>query len=279
MKIMNYFSTKFKTFLIFLSFVGAFAQNTNGSLSFTFTSPKQASGCYAANCRYVLAAWIETGSGAFVKTKLLYVSSSTDDHLQTWGVAAGCTKPNAVTAAGNGCNITDATTGATSVNFGTQTFTWDGKNVSGAVNGTTVADGSYRVGIQETWGHGTATATRYFTFNKGSLTNSQTPTSDANFTGVSMVWTPSALATNEVNKKPEAKIFPNPSKGLFTVELSKPANYFIVFSESGEIVYKEQIKDGSLKRDLNLGFLPSGVYHLTVSNAFGYTNQKLLIQK
>lgn len=269
------------TFLYCLSF---FSQ-TAGNLSFTFTAPKQSSGCFATNCRYVLAAWIESGtgvfSGAFVKTKLLYVGSGTDDHLQTWGAAAGCTKPNAVVAINNGCNITDATTGATSTNFGSQTFVWDGKNVNGASNGVTVADGSYQVVIQEAWGHGAATTTRRFAFTKGSVIDNQTPTADANFTGISLKWTPTGLGTSEVtNNKPQLMIAPNPSKGLISINIKNDANYITVFSLDGNIVYQESVKNSSSKnKELDLSYLQNGEYMVSVSNAYGSSYNKIIIAK
>ena len=97
---------------------------------------------FSTNGAYVLAVWIETSTGTFVKTKLRYVGGGTDDHLATWGKAAGCVNTTAVTAT-TGCNVTDATTGATQTTFPSRTVTWDGKNTNGTANGTTVADGTY----------------------------------------------------------------------------------------------------------------------------------------
>lgn len=220
------------TFLLFSIF--AFSQ-TPGALTFTFTTPKHASGNYVSDGRYVLAVWIETSTGTFVKTKLRYVGGGTDDHLATWGTAAGCTYPTAVLS--GGCNTTDATTGATQTTFPSRTITWDGKNVSGTVNGTTVADGTYRVAIQETWGHGASTATRYINFTKGPAIDSQTPTADANFTAISLKWIPTALGTTDVNLKPQLNVSPNPSKGIINLNLNNDSNYIAVFSLDGKIVF------------------------------------------
>ena len=166
-------------FTICLS-VGLFAQ-TAGTLTFTFTQVAH-SPCYQSNYN-VLAAWIETSSGTFVKTKLRYCcGGNTLDHLPTWSVNAGGTSSNSSAA-----NKTDATTGSTLHGFGTKTFTWDGKNVNGTSNGTLVADGTYKVAIQETWNHGGGnTVTTYYTFTKGPAADHQTPATDANFSTISL---------------------------------------------------------------------------------------------
>ncbi len=275
---MKNFYLKLSSFIVFLFCINSNAQ-TVGTLTFTFTAPKHTSGCYTTDCRYVLAAWIESGTGTFVKTKLRYVAGSTDDHLATWGTAAGCTNPTAVTS--GGCNVTDATTGATLTTFTSKTFTWDGKNVSGTSNGSVVADGTYRVAIQETWGHSSATATRYFTFTKGAAIDNQTPAADANFTAISLKWIPAALATSEVNNnRPTSVISPNPSKGIVNFDLKNAADYITVFSENGEVVYKEQLKSSIiLKKSLDLSFLSSGNYIVSVSNAYGTSNYKIIIAK
>lgn len=265
-------------FSLLLFSVFAFSQ-TPGTLTFTFTTPKHGTGNYSTSGAYVLALWIETSTGTFVKTKLRYVGGGTDDHLPTWGTAAGCANNTAVTAT-TGCNVTDATTGATQSTFPSRTVTWDGKNTNGTANGTTVADGTYRVAIQETWGHGTATATRYFTFTKGAAIDSQTPTADTNFNAISLKWTPTALGTTDVSMKPQLTIAPNPSKGLVSLNLKNDANYVTVFTLDGKIVYQESVKNSSSsKKDLDLNFLPNGEYIVSVSNAYGYTNSKLIIAK
>lgn len=275
-----------KALLVFcgmLSFTGLFSQTT-GTLTFTFTTPKHTSGCYVtSDCRYVLAAWIESGNGTstgtFVKTKLRYVGSGTDDHLPTWGTAAGCTFPTAVTS--GGCNTTDATTGATQTTFPSRTFTWDGKNCTTTANGTTVADGAYQVVIQETWGHTASTVTRRFAFTKGAAIDSQTPTADTNFTGISLNWTPTALATSETgSNKPTASISPNPSNGIINLDFKNPVNYIQVFDMSGELVYSETVKFSTLpKKSLDLSKLNNGNYILQVSNAYGSSNYKIIIAK
>lgn len=268
------------TLIIFLLLsIFSFSQTT-GTLTFTFTTPKHTTGNYLSSGAYVLAVWIETSSGTFVKTKLRYVGGGTDDHLTAWGTAAGCVKITAVTAT-TGCNVTDATTGATQTTFPSRTVVWDGKNTNGAVNGTTVADGTYRVAIQETWGHGTSTAIRYINFTKGATIDSQTPTADGNFTAISLKWTPSALGTTDVNLKPQLSIAPNPSKGMININLKNESNYIVIYSLDGRIVYQESLKNSNSNSNkaLDLSFLQNGEYIVSVSNAYGSSYNKIIISK
>jgi hypothetical protein len=263
--------------LFLLLSVFGFSQ-TDGTLTFTFTTPKHTSGNYSTSGAYVLAVWIETSAGTFVKTKLRYVGSGTNDHLPTWGTAAGCSNPNNATS--TTCNITDATTGATQTTFPSRTVIWDGKNTNGSSNGTTVADGTYRVAIQETWGHGTATTTRYITFTKGTAIDSQTPAADGNFTAISLKWVPFALGVSDISLRPQLSIAPNPSKGNININLKNETNYIIVYSLDGKIVYNEDLKNTNiLSKEIDLSFLPNGEYFVSVSNAYGSSYSKIIIAK
>lgn len=173
-----------------------FAQ-TAGTLTFKFT-PVSHTGY--AGTKNVLAVWIQSGTGSFIKTKLRYAGSITKDHLPIWAVNSGGTSANCLSAA---CNKTDATTGATLSSFTTKTITWDGKNVNGTANGTIVADGTYKVTIEECWNHGAAgKTTRSFTFTKGPNEDHQTPANDANFTDITLDWVPTAMATGTVSGSP-----------------------------------------------------------------------------
>ena len=166
-----------------VTLLAAFQSNaqTQGTLTWSFT-PTSHTG-FSGDARHVLAVWIETSTGTFVKTKIRNVGPSTNDHLPTWAAKAGCA--STTNAVGSGCNTTDATTGATLTSYATRTGTWDGKNVNGAVNGTTVADGAYRLAVQQTWNHGSsATTTVYYNFTKGTSPDHQTPAADANFSGI-----------------------------------------------------------------------------------------------
>jgi hypothetical protein len=68
------------------------------------------------------------------------------------------------------------------------------------------------------------------------------------------------------------KIYPNPSKGVFTGETSKPAEA-AVFDLSGRIVYNTQIEAGASRIDLS--GLTKGLYTLSIP---GQKSRKLIIQ-
>jgi hypothetical protein len=245
-----------------------YAQNTPGTLTFTFTTPKHTTGNYNTSGNFVLAAWIETTSGTFVKTKMRYVGTSTADHLPAWAGKAGC--PSSTQAASTACNRVDATTGATLTTFTAKTFTWDGKNTNGTANGSVVADGNYRVALQETWGHGTATTTRYFNFVKGIAVDSQTPASDATFTNISLVWTPDLLAVDETPQKKSVEIYPNPATTSFTV-VGENIRNLNIFDTGGKLV-----KSLPSSNSYDVSELPAGVYFIEINTDKDKIVQKLI---
>ena len=258
----------------FLSFfIGNIDAQTTQSRTFTFTEASHAS-TYNGNAQHVLAVWIEQGSGtsgAFVVTKFRYVGSGTNDHLSTWAskASAGAT----TTATSTLCNTTTATTGATLSAWSTKTVTWDGKNAAG----TLVADGNYQFVIQSTWNHGTTgTVTRYFPFVKGSGATNPTFTDDANFTGISAI-----LANSEFSIKPDVTIYPNPSTGIFNMDLKNDVNNIKVINILGKIVYNEKVtKDtAGTSKKIDLSNLNNGLYIVSVTNENGISNYKVILNK
>ncbi len=178
------------------------AAQTAGTLTFTFTEVAKTP-TYNGNFQHVLAAWVQTNSGAFVKTKLRYAGSGTSDHLPTWAANAGCA--SSANCLGGACNIVDGTTGATRSSWTGYTITWDGC-IGAAGTGTLQPDAVYKVTIQSTWNHGTTgTATSSYTFTKGPSADHQTPAANSYFTGVKLDWvptvaTPAANLTSSVTK-------------------------------------------------------------------------------
>jgi len=249
---------------------------TAGTMSFTFTTPKHTTGNYVSDGRYVLAVWIEScatcgagttvGTSTFVKTNLRYWSGSTNDHLPTWNTKSAA-------------STTGATTGATQTTFTARTVTWDGKNAAGT---TLLADGNYRVCIQETWGHGTATATRYFPFVKGATTYTNTTdvADDTNFTGITLTWTPT-LANDSFSKAPEVVVYPNPSKGVFNLDFKTPIKNITVVNTLGAIIYEENIDATSnvLTKSVDLSSYTNGVYFINVSDDNGSSSYKVVLDK
>ncbi len=247
--------------------LSTFAQTT-GNLTFTFTCPKHTTGNYATNGRYALAVWIETSTGTFVKTKIINwggvpfnSGGNTTDHLPTWTTKSSL-------------NVVDATSGATSTNFSSRTVTWNGTNVAGAV----VADGAYRVAIQETWGHQTNTVTRYISFIKGTAIDAQTPAADTNFSGLSLTWSPT-LATENFSTKPELVVYPNPSNGVFNLEFKNEVTKIAVIDILGETVLEEKNEGATLSKSIDLSSFQNGVYIIRVSNGTEATEYKVVLEK
>lgn len=263
--------------ILFLLTISLVAQ-TPGTLTFSFT-PISHSGY--SGTKNVLAVWIQTSTGTFVKTKLRYVGTGTDDHLPTWGGNAGCANATQV-AATTGCNVTDATTGATLSSFTAKSITWDGKNVVGTTNGTTVADGTYRVAIEETWNHGAGgTVVRYFTFTKGPNIDHQTPVADGNFSNITLDWVPTALDVEELSSDPLVSIFPNPTEGILNINFLKEVSQIKIYNLIGQQIYDETInQEVDSVKSLDLTNFENGVYFMNVSNEMGtFSSHKIILNK
>ncbi|NVN94448.1 MAG: DUF2271 domain-containing protein [Bacteroidetes bacterium] len=183
--------------LITVSKFNSIQAQTAGKLTFTYTQAVSP----ATATLNVMAVWIESSTGTFIKTKMRYWSSGTNDHLPSW-------------VSKSAQNTTDATTGATlkasttPTAFGSKTITWNGTNTSSAL----VADGSYNVWVESAIANpqpsgGQHTFITSFSFTKGSSVSHLTPTSSlSNFTGITLDWVPatpitittSALSSNTV---------------------------------------------------------------------------------
>jgi len=243
---------------------------STGNLSLSFTQTPHTS--YTQN-KNVMAIWIQTSTGTFVKTRNRNVGGGTNDHLPTWAANSGGPASNATSGA---CNIVGATTGATFTSFTTRTSTWDGTDVSGAV----VADGTYKITIQSTWNHGaSATTTRSFTFTKGPNADIQTPADDGNFTGISLSWIPSASALEETAAQFNLNIYPNPSNdGIFTVEYTS-ANSIEVLDILGNSIQSLKLEEEAGTAIVDLSRYSNGMYFLRISDGLKTTERKLMLGK
>jgi Secretion system C-terminal sorting domain len=263
--------------------INANAQATPGTLTFSFTEAVKSPTYQTSTTsqKHVLAVWIQDNTGKFIKTKILNAgANSTEDHLPTYAVNAGGIATDCLSST----NKTDATTGATLTAFTKRSITWDGKNVVGTVNGTTVADGVYKVVIQETWNHGTTgTAMRSFTFTKGVNADIQTPAADANFTGISLNWTPTInLANDEFSNNPVAIISPNPSNnGVFRLDFSNEITNIKAINLAGQTVYSEKVTGGTTitSKSVDLSKFANGIYVISVSNDKGTSSYEVILNK
>jgi hypothetical protein len=261
---------------------------TTGTLTFSYnqpvpTSPKPS---YTGYC--VTAVWIENSAGTFIKTKMRYVGNSTSDHLPTFAVKAGGTASNALAS---GVNVTDAATGATRKNtttpvgFGAQSFVWDGKNVNGSVNGTTVPDGVYKVWIESTWvdsGSNNHQELSSYSFTKGPTSATTTAVGDAYVNSIVMTWTATGLGVNDnVAPNTQVVIHPNPTKGLINIDFKNEINTIKISNMLGQTVYDEKVSDSAsgTTKTLDLTKFENGVYIVNVTNSEGTSNYKVVLEK
>ena len=261
-----------KSILFSLSIVTCtlLSAQTQGTLTLSFTQTPHTS--YEAT-NNVMAVWIQTSTGTFVKTRTRNAGGGTSDHLPVWASNAGGSAGNCLAA---NCNVLGAITGATLNNFSTRNFSWDGTNTSGNL----VADGTYKITVESTWNHGSAaTTTRSFTFVKGTVADVQTPAADANFTGISLAWNPASSGIKEETPEMIVSIHPNPSlNGVFNVEFNY-ATRVSAMNLAGEEVYTEDVKMNEVSKTVNLSNLTSGVYFICVTNGTSVSKHKVVINK
>ena len=142
---------------------------TPGSLTVSATTSSY-KGHYAPD--HVLAIWVESSAGTFVKS-LQVNAASRKQYLTNWYKA---------TSSGN---TTDAITGATLSSHGTRNCTWNGKDKSG----NEVGDGIYKLCVEFTEDNGTGKF-ESFTFNKGTVVDTQTPAAKSGISVGTLKWTP-----------------------------------------------------------------------------------------
>lgn len=271
------------TALLLFSYNFTHAQ-TPGNLTFTFNQPQPTSPAPNVGIKCVLGIWIEDNAGNFVKTKRRNIGTNTKDHLPTWAVKSGGTLSNAL---GTSCNVTDATTGATLTTsttpsaFGTRTITWDGKNVVGAVNGTTVADGVYKIWIESSWvdsGNNNHNELISFSFTKGPTAVHLTPTGDTYINNVVLDWIPSAMATDSFNQsQPYAIFYPVPTSGILNMDIKNDIETINIFDLAGKLVYHEEVKlIINETKQVDLSCLESGNYVVSLSNSKGTSSYEII---
>ncbi len=241
---------------------------TAGTLTFKIGDATHSS-TYSGTKR-VLSVWVEYNSTGttwtFVKTLFQKGRSVPTSHTPTWTSASAS-------------NVTGAVSSTASFAWtaGTlQTITWNGQNVSNVV----VADGNYRVAVEETWDHGTTgTAVAYFPFTKGATASTTNPTS-ASFTNLTVTWAPT-MATEEFKQAPQVVMYPNPSKGLLTIDLKSDVKNIQVVNILGDVVYNEAIDStfSGTTKVINLSNFTNGVYIVSVSNDSGTTTEKIVLDK
>lgn len=235
--------------LLLVLFAGVNAQ-TSGTLSVSVTT-SSTGGNYSP--KNIVAVWVETESGDFVKTLLAYAATR-KTHLNTWEAST--------TAAGSIYNTTDAITGATKTSHGTRTCTWDGTNISGTV----VPDGNYKVWMELTDKNSTGNYSS-FSFTKGSSSEQLTPSNVPSFSSISLEWIPTTTQITEIQSD-DFTIFPNPTSGAFTVKGDHILSIEIR-NVLGDVVQK------TIGNTADIGHHPAGLYILSIETQGGKTVRKV----
>jgi len=140
------------------------SSNSTGTLTVSVLTVAPGGGYSPKN---VVAIWIETNAGVFVKSLLVYANARKND-LTTW-------YPN------SSGNVVNAITGATQSSNTTRTCTWNGTDVGGAV----VVDGTYKVCMNIADGK---TAFGSFAFTKGTAAVTLAPANVTGFSNISISW-------------------------------------------------------------------------------------------
>lgn len=261
---------------------------TAGTLTFTYNQPTPTSPSVTGGSN-VYAVWIENSAGTFIKTKCRYTSTSTDDHLPTWASKSGCA--STTTATGAACNVTDAATGATRkanttpTAFGAKTVTWDGKNVVGTTNGTTVVDGTYKIWVESSWNDGPNNIHNEligFTFTKGPNEETLNPAGDTRINTVTLHWVPSALSVDEnLPQNPLVIIYPVPSTGVFNLQLKNEVNNIKVYDLLGRVVYTEKLNQAvpNSTVSIDVSYVANGNYIISLENDNGVSNYEVIVSK
>lgn len=169
-----------KTSTVFiLCFTGIVFAQTPGTLTVVYTPTVPSSATFYSGTRHLGAAWIQSSSGTFTKTKIKYCGGNCD-HLSssTWQTASGGSTTGA-----------DVASGATKTTFTAISFTWNGTNTSNVI----VADGAYNIKIFEVWNHGSSTnqqQTSTIAFTKGTTASTITPANTSWLKNIKVIWHP-----------------------------------------------------------------------------------------
>jgi len=226
------------TFLYLISFSRIFSQvYTPGTLTFT-VSTSSAGGTYAPT--HVMAIWITTNSGTFVKTKLRRAVTRVA-YLTNWNSSSSA-------------NVVDATTGATMSNHNfpnsPYTITWNGTDV----NGNVVADGTYNLCIELTDKNATGNYST-FTFVKGTTQQLQNPANQPSFSNMTLNWVPTPQGINaNTAYNYSSSVYPNPFNNETNISFS--------LKNSGSVNINVYSVRGDLVKVLLNEFVNEGTYNL-----------------
>ena len=247
----KYEKSHYHRFFTSISISGIHAQ-TAGTLTVSVAT-SSTGGNYAP--KNVVAIWVEDAQGNFVKTLLAYAANR-KTHLNTWEAST--------TAAGSPFNTVDAITGATKTSHATRTCTWNGMDV----NGTLVADGSYKLRMELTDKNNTGNFST-FTFTKGVETENLTPANVPSFASISIVWDPLFASVEDNSFAESYKVYPNPSTGVFNIT-GKNVKAVEIRNVAGAIIFE------GTSSSIDLSQQPDGIYYLEITTEKGPITKKIM---
>jgi hypothetical protein len=249
-------------FLLILTVILPFksAAQTAGTMSFTVTTTT--SGGFSP--KHLVAIWIESGSGAFVKTLLKRSSNGNLDHLSQW-------------TSSSGGNVTDAVTGATLTSNGTLSVSWDGTDI----HGNLVPDGTYELWIEMAWAQSMMTGKTWQTYNftKGPDPFQLIPDNTLNFSDMNLTWSPQVSSAEETAPDSEIRVFPNPATDRLNIAFpEQPGQTTIsLINLSGAVVYQNSFVGGKSAQAIDLkGFTP-GIYFLRIEQPGRQNSIKVMV--
>jgi hypothetical protein len=178
-------------------------------------------------------------------------------NLNTWG--------SSTTKAGSAYNTVDGITGATRTSHGTITCSWNGTDYKG----NEVGDGTYNLRFELTDKHSTGNLASY-TFSKGSVLQSQTPSDVPSFTSTSIKWEPVTITGLETkSQRKELKMTYDPSTCQLSVS-GVIVTKMEIYNLAGQLVFKKQTSFA------NLNSFKNGVYIVVVKADNEKFTQKII---
>ena len=239
-----------KFFILILFVLVLFNLNgqTAGKLTVTATTVSYG-GSYSPH--NVVAIWVQSKTGTFVKTLLAYASAR-KAYLSNWSTATSSTY-----------NVVDAITAATQTSQGVRTCSWNGANLTGTVLG----DDTYNVIMEMTEGGNNKLAT--FAITKGKTMQSITPANVAGFSNISIKWTPATTALEDVEIAKFYQVYPNPAKNIIYINGSG-INELQLYNLNGKCVFK------TINTQINVGALNKGEYILKIVSNQGLFQKQII---
>ena len=231
---MKFFIISILSFLFVIQLEG----QTPGQLTVTATTVTYG-GTFAPN--HVVAVWVQSKTGTFVKTLLAYATTR-KSYLSSWSAVTSATY-----------NAVDAVTGATKGTHGLISCKWNGENLTGTVLG----DDTYTVALEMTEGGNE----RYYTFQfkKSGTEQILTPTNVSGFSNITIKWTPSLTALENVNLRESYSVYPVPVKSLLFVNGSDVVE-IQVYTLSGKYLFSTN------ENPVNMVSLKKGVYVILIKS-------------